>query len=206
MDATWCSNGVIGVGNAVPHTVDGDKPLLIVGCGRCVWDDFKQYMAMGVHSDVMLLNDAIVHFPMKKGYYPTHAVCYDAGRVNIYRDLRKAKINHDDFLTHSVDKPADMKWQLIRNFKPCLSGNFGAFIAVAMGYKRLALAGCPEDDSGHYWDDLETHPHFDFNTRGMHWHWTDHMSLFEGKVRSLSGWTADKFGKPTIDWLNGGEQ
>lgn len=205
MAETWCSNGVIGEGASPPHTVTGDKPLLVVGCGRCVWEDLKRYWKINVHSDVMLLNDAIVHYPMKKGYYATHAACYDIGSVNIYRDLRKAKLNHRDFITHSAGDPADRVWKLIRDFKPNLSGNFGVVIAIAMGYRRICLAGCPEDDTGHYWDDLETHPHFDFGVRGIHWHWTDNTALFKPKVRSLSGWTGEFFGEPTIDWLNGGE-
>lgn len=201
----WYSNGVNGEGSGLPYTVTDTRPLLIVGAGRCVWEDLKTYWRINVHSDVMLINDAIIHYPMKKGYYPTHAACYDVGRVNIYRELRKAKLNHRDFVTHSVGDPADVTWK-IRSVASSLSGNFGAVIGIAMGYTHITLAGCPEDSEGHYWDSLETHPRHDFGVKCIHFHWTDHMDLFKGKVRSLSGWTAETFGRPTIEWLNGGEE
>jgi hypothetical protein len=160
---------------------------------------------MGIRSDVVLINDAIVHYPMKPGYLPTHAACYDVGRVDLYRALRKARYNHADFVTHSVGEPADVVWQ-VRSVASSLSGNFSAVIGIAMGYGRIVLCGCPEDNSGHYWDSLDTHPHNDFEVTRIHYHWTDHAALFKGKVRSMSGWTREFFGYPTEDWLTGGEE
>lgn len=198
------SNGVKLEGRTVPYTVDTDKPLMVVGAGRCTWEDVLTYWDMNIKSDVMLINDAILHYPMKPGYLPIHAACYDVGRVNIYRELRKAKLNHKDIITHSVGEPADVVWK-VKNVSSSLSGNFSAVIGLAMGYKRIVLCGCPEDNSGHYWDSLATHPKHDFGVKCIHFHWTDNEALFMGRVRSMSGWTREFFGYPTKEWLNGGE-
>ena len=59
----------------IPDVVDrysGD--LLIVGSGRCVWQDLAQLGASAKSYDVMAINDAIMHvnLPLK------HAVSNDA--------------------------------------------------------------------------------------------------------------------------------
>jgi len=76
---------------------------------------------------------------------------------------------------------------------------FALKVALVMGFSRIVLCGCPMDGQGHYYDspvlvsgatywDTESSPEWD-------------TIDFQGKVRSMSGVTRERFGPPTTDWL-----
>jgi len=79
---------------------------------------------------------------------------------------------------------------------------FATVIAVAMGYEKIVLAGCPLDSNGHwYWANLK-------DNKGPRWEgetfmaWLDFCDTPESKkVRSLSGYTKIMLDSPTTQWL-----
>jgi hypothetical protein len=77
------------------------------------------------------------------------------------------------------------------------SGGYAAKVALEDGFDRVVLAGVPMEQSG---------AHF---TRGKPWlqrdsfmrGFKDSIPHFAGRVRSMSGWTAQELGVPTLEWL-----
>lgn len=185
------------------------NPLVIVGCGKCVWDDLKWIRTWGQEGHdfgAMLVNDMIIHFREFPGVKVGHVVCYDIGRVEHYAAIRRSMCPHESFISHSQadpskpDNKADRIWNLETSFQ--LSGPFAVAVAVAMGYDRIILAGVPEDNSGHYWNVNGFRDETGYDNKCTHEHW---MSIPKNKVRSLSGWTREHFHFPTIAWLDGRE-
>lgn len=77
------------------------------------------------------------------------------------------------------------------------SGLLAVTVGLELGCTHMVLAGVPLDyTKGHYdnpkpWRDGANY------RRG----WLKHEPLFRGKVRSLSGWTAELCGRPDPEWL-----
>jgi len=67
----------------------------------------------------------------------------------------------------------------------------GAFAAVTLGYKKIILCGCPLDGKS-----PEGNPYSNFRPG-----WLVNRGAFGNKVRSMSGWTQELFGMPTMEWL-----
>jgi len=77
------------------------------------------------------------------------------------------------------------------------SGLIGALVGLQVGGTRVVLAGIPlsaegrQYDTGKTWDEAEVY----------HGAWIRAMDRLLGKVRSMSGWTAEQLGAPTAEWL-----
>jgi hypothetical protein len=79
------------------------------------------------------------------------------------------------------------------------SGLFAVKIAIDDGCERIVLAGVPmSPELGHHNDGK---PWDECNVYLPAWEWA--MPIMRDKVRSMSGWTAEKLGRPDADWLNG---
>ena len=79
------------------------------------------------------------------------------------------------------------------------SGGYAAKVALDDGFDRVVLAGIPmERDAKHF-------------TRGKPWEQRDGFTIgfkksvphFAGRVRSMSGWSAELLGMPDPAWLDG---
>lgn len=77
------------------------------------------------------------------------------------------------------------------------SGLFGVQAALHRGATHIVCAGVPLDVRGHF-DKTEHWVHAPSYRRG----WKRHQDDLRN-VRSMSGWTAEFVGRPTMDWLNG---
>ncbi|MBY6265567.1 hypothetical protein EI613_27135 [Azospirillum sp. 412522] len=87
---------------------------------------------------------------------------------------------------------------------PC-SGSSGLFaVRIALGIlkaRRVVLAGMPMDGSPHFYDaGRRSGP--SFVPYRPEWRRAA-RDEFDGRVRSLSGWTADLLGRPDPAWLEG---
>jgi hypothetical protein len=82
------------------------------------------------------------------------------------------------------------------------SGLFAVRIALArLGCERVVLAGVPIDNSPHFYDGgLRSGP--GFVPYRPEWRAAAEEE-FGGRVRSLSGWTAELLGRPDPAWLAG---
>lgn len=179
--------------------------LLVVGSGRCVWDDLKGFPIR--RYDVMALNDMIMHFPGPLD----HVYSDDRKRLPKWIAARRPRyvMLEDTFIGHTVRRCADPSivcWPFVQHGT---SAQNAAFVGLLLGYEQIVLAGCPLDDSGHYFDPpfpldtpwtevgsnfTETIPD---NNRGhpILWFKSYHYA-FDGRVKSLSGRTRELLGAP----------
>lgn len=198
----WQRMGVTGNGE-FPVFPKRHDVLLIMGSGRGIWEDMSAAYSKEVPFDTMAINDMIMHCYRPSGWMKVrldHAVCFDKDQVHHYRELAvKSGARAHPITSHSNSGEADCVWGLDNRYGICFSGCFAPFIAILMGYRKIMLAGIPNDGSGHYWAPCGEH--------GYHGHeeyfnqWKRHEQFWGDKVRSFSGWTMQYFGKPTFEWL-----
>jgi hypothetical protein len=95
--------------------------------------------------------------------------------------------------THSLRLDAEVESAWDFEGQPPCSGLFGALIGLALGHAPVILAGCPEDDGGHFYDPIGSSG--DYLTGGNEQSWIWHRdNVFAGRVQSLSGRTRDWLG------------
>lgn len=145
--------------------VSGDLPsiaggysgeLLIVGGGRCVWDDLAEIGPTS--ADVMCVNDIGLRYPGHiEHWYSNHS---DQVRHLVeLRNLGHSGKTWGPKFTHSVEAApssqlADCVWPLqVRGN----SGLTAVLVALGLGYDKITVAGVPLDDSGHFLDPPEGH-------------------------------------------------
>ncbi len=199
----WKRHGIEGRTDAFPcgQVVDGGV-LLVVGCGRHVWRDVEDFSAFGVPCHVALINDMILHFPILDGMDVRHLICIDHGDVEHFAFIRRHNLSShlERWTTHSGKGPCDCVWAF-DNVEVYQSGAFASAIGLALGYDRIVLAGCPQDNGGHYYDPegVET---AHYSTRTFEMQWSENARIWQGRVRSLSGLTKKILGGPTSEWLS----
>jgi len=93
------------------------------------------------------------------------------------------------------------------------SGMFAVLFALEMGYRRCVLAGCPMSGNGreYYGDDdegvmidattIDPQPEIPNGFAAYREGWKRQQREFAPHVRSMSGWTKNTFGAPTLAWL-----
>lgn len=100
-----------------------------------------------------------------------------------------------------IDRVVPYRWP-----KMTASGGSGLYaVKVALDdmperYEKIVIAGIPMTRDGQ---------HFDAERRGKPWStydsftgaWLEQMPRLQGRVKSMSGWTLEKLGAPTPEWL-----
>jgi hypothetical protein len=176
--------------------------LLIVGDGHNVIDDLNGFLDFKVDFDTMAIN----YSPLIIPWDIQHFIAGDSHLPDMQKmagSLKNGAIKHC-WNPNSVN--FDVRW--VRNSKQGWNGttaNLGIRIGLILGYLRIVLAGVPMDESGNWYksviseDDIKQGK----DHRAHLWKWveiaTRPISRF---IKSMSGNTADMFGKPDIEWLN----
>lgn len=165
----------------------GDRPLLIVGGARCVWNDLKDFPVN--HYDVMTINDITMHLP-----YPIiYVYSNDHNMLEHWVKARRPRYKKDFGETiqiHTCQCPKFISWPWPGTGS---SGLNACYTGLALGYDSIVLAGIPLDDGGHYFDAPWTKTNFtkevpDKDGEIKYWA-TAKKHIFNGRVRSLSGRT-----------------
>ncbi len=82
---------------------------------------------------------------------------------------------------------------------------FAAIVAIAMGYDRVVLTGAPLDGGGYLYGEPNKMGE-QYGTRSIFLAWQQaSLSVFKGRVRSVSGNSSRWLGRPSKGWLNGDE-
>jgi hypothetical protein len=101
---------------------------------------------------------------------------------------------------HPRHRPCPVPATAIENWGGS-SGLLCVAVAYELGVGRIVLAGVPMLKTARHYDDdrhwLEARQYWPAWER-----WAPRM---QGRVRSLSGWTADLLGRPTREWLADGD-
>lgn len=184
--------------------------LVIVGSGRCVWDDIERLYTKRelrrneIDDDVMCVNDMIMYYPGNID----HCVSCDAPMLHKWWEARrppyKSQFNrrprfHTVHTEQSV--PNVERWEFAGGGT---SGLLACHVAIELGYEDIVLCGVPIDNSGHFWECTWGKTNFqreiaDKNGRvrgdGRHY-WTRAAKRFDGRVKSMSGNTKLILGEP----------
>ncbi|MEE9436754.1 MAG: hypothetical protein V3V37_08715 [Candidatus Adiutricales bacterium] len=178
--------------------------LLIVGDSRDVLKDIGAWydIAEGrVEYDTMCLN----YSPLIMPHPIQHFAAGDAHMPDMQGVAKKLP---DEVVKHAWNPGSngfDVRW--IRNGRGGWNGttaNLGFKIALALDYTRIVFAGCPMDRTGNWYKPMLPDGDVKANKDHRHhlWKWMEMATRPIGRfVRSMSGNTADLFGRPTREWL-----
>jgi len=181
--------------------------LLIIGDSAGVLQDLSDWydIAEGaVDYDTMALNYSPLVLPANH-----HIDHYAAGDAH-FADMQKiAATIHKPTIRHAWNrgcKNFDICW--LRNGRGGWNGtsaNLAIKIGLALDYTRIVLAGCPMDGSGNWYKPLLKSNDVKVNKdhRNHLWKWCEIATRPIGRfIRSMSGNTADLFGRPNREWLS----
>lgn len=169
--------------------------LLIVGGARCVWEDVR---GLPEPSAVMCVNDIGMYWPGRINHWYSNdveqLVHWSEGRrrglVNIFG---KGWRLHSCFEARNSVLDVHL-WPFPGQGS---SGLVAIFVAIALGYDPITVAGIPFDNSGHFFD-----PPNDHNLRKDR-QWSNFcgetpdrliersLPMFRGRVRAISGRLAE---------------
>ena len=178
--------------------------LLVVGDGRNVLDDIGKWYEVAegiIPYDTFCVNYAAMICPHPFQHYGAG----DAHHKNM-QDV--AKSLPDSIIKHSWNPNTPgfhVRW--VRNGRGGwhgTSGNLALMIGLALDYTRIVFAGCPMDNSGNWYTPFVPADDKKANKDHRHhlWKWMEISLRPIGRFcRSMSGNTADLFGKPTREWL-----
>jgi len=190
MEERWIVNGIRGRGDLPPMAGNWKGPVIILGCGRCLYDDLVRYPNPDV--DVMAVNWAGFLYPMDK----RHFVTLHGEELPHYLALNRIHYKQRGHIfTHALDN-AEVVW----DFDEPEIGNgtsslFAVLIALVLGYNPVILAGVPLDNSGNFYHPLEYKVNA-WEKSGTHDKWLEYRPLFMNRVFSLSGFTREILGEP----------
>lgn len=172
---------------------------LVFGRGGYVWEEIAAAMELCTFDQVIAVNRAGCDYRGKLDHW-----------VSFHADLfplwiaQRSKNGYDlgmDFWTNAHGrKRSPLEDTLGVRHVDCMGGSSGKVaveVALHIGCTKVILAGIPmEPAHGHYdesgaWDEALIHRRA----------WEKDYERLAPFVRSMSGWTKDKFGVPTREWL-----
>jgi hypothetical protein len=194
----------IEVDDPVPSCAgDFGGTLLILGGGKCLWEDYLKFKELGGSYRIMAVNDIACQF---KAEPIMHAISLHRGILPAIRLMRREKSMLEHVFTHchKSGPGIDNVWN-IHNVGGT-SGLFAIKVAMCLGHTKIVVAGVPMDGSGHYFDPLNANENnttrFDGKSSQRVWSmFRTNNSIAGDRVRSMSGHSKTVFGEPTIEWL-----
>jgi len=147
--------------------------LIIVGSGRCVWDDLD---LIPIDSDVMAVNDMIMHFPFKL----THAYSVDQYMLNAWVQARRPEYKKRDGKIR-LHCPFPCENAELQDLKVQANSGINAiYCALDLGYTDIKVCGVPLSSEGHYFDPPWVKTPYET---------TDHLQYcnFDERVEFMSG-------------------
>lgn len=170
-----------------------EKPVLIVtgsapdvgldmaALAQIAADAPCEYMAIGL--------DAVDRYPWRIAYMAT----FHPAEIPRIRERRAAIGGNLDYRIISHEARPEVDLYIADWWKPSgSSALLGVQAALGLGYDRVVLCGCPltgkNDKNGDY--------------ENFRKGWTPRLGELAGRVRSMSGWTAEVLGRPTKEWIH----
>lgn len=178
--------------------------LLIVGDSMGVLDDIEAWYEVAegiVPYDTMCLNYSAMICPHAIQHYAA-GDAHMPDMQGIARELPEGVLKH---AWNPGSTGFDIRW--VRNGRGGWNGtsaNLALKIGLALDYTRIVLAGCPLDNSGNWYKPLLKLSDIKVSKDHRHhlWKWCEMATRPIGRfIRSMSGNTADLFGRPTREWL-----
>lgn len=159
------------------------KTALVLGTGRCVWDDVLKAGHEG--RDIIAVNDIGMHWPGNvKVLYSN-----DAQMLPKWERARRPEFAPIQSMASNHPSP------FAKHYEQFVSGNSAvnaALLAQSLEYDEIIVCGCPCDDSGHYFDApwIKTGYNNDYQKR----QWSIRASELD-RCRAVSGVLVDILGE-----------
>lgn len=157
---------------------------LVIGSAACVWDDLSRWPVTD-ETPVVAVNHMILDAPGNliagATLHPEMAAQWACRGVPIYAPSAGKG--------PEIEAPHCQDWY-------GTSGLFGIEVALWLGAERIVLAGCPIDETPHYYDGATLMPWLEHYRDG----WMASLPEIKGRVKSLSGWTREILGEPPSNW------
>lgn len=166
-------------------------PLLILGGGATVWEDYARVRPWP--GEIMCINDVgqYLHDPVRH-WVTLHPEFFPGWRYFREKHLYAAGYS---LTCHAQKMCAGVNTVWTIDNIGGSSGLFGTFIGLMLGYERIVLAGIPMDNTRHFFDP-PWYGH-DLGDRANEIVWREmSQKIFDGRVKSLSGRTRDWLGEP----------
>ncbi len=173
--------------------------VLITGDGRSLIEDMAQFNLMAISHDIMAIGRSInlhtrkvLHWANVDGpeciYWAENLPLKNDGKLPIRHTLGDVRGYDVDW-----DIKDDVIWgkddQVLWHGSSSL---FAVYVALALGYEKIYLAGCPMDTNGHWFYADDTGPLWDGESFMA---WLEFAKTPEAKkVESLSGYTRQILG------------
>ncbi len=196
----WTLNGITGRDESPPRCAGNfSGTAVVMGCGRTIWDDLARIKDLD-RIGVIAINNMILHY---KGRVH-HGVSMHPEEPNLWRSLRPYYQGEESHVTtHGYRKhekmglsECDYVWGNIEGAGGGTSGILAVMIGLALGYDEIILAGVPLDNDGHFYDPPSLKLNI-FNSDFLKMEWTNTANnYFQGRVKSMSGWTREFLGAP----------
>ena len=182
----WQRLGGDGVMPSRSGCYGGD--LLILGGGRCVWDDINASLPW--EGQVMAVNDIGMHYRGRIQHWVTMHAKFMQGWMHYRQNHSWGWGDKPVTHAHTDDMNIDCVWPL-KNWAGGTSGLFACYVALMLGYSNIVLAGMPLTQDGRYLDA----PFYggEFTDPLAHWEWA-RDNVFDGRVKSLSGRSKELLG------------
>jgi len=175
---------------------------LVLGGGQCVWDDIDALEALmgepwpGV---VLVCNDM--------GYKEGHSGRRWDRPIHHWCTLHAEKLQGWQNQRRNAGLPKiEETWSSVRrtvvknHFQGITGGSSGLYTVsvalFALGYPRVVTCGIPMDATKNTFSarDWTSFKRYKLG-------WERDINRLKGRVRSMSGWTAQVLGRPTVDWI-----
>lgn len=170
------------------------KTLIIIGSAPCVQEDIiafaTSFIPWAERSDYMLIGlDSVDKYLGRAKYFTT----YHPADIAAALKRRTEAGGNTDWIIVSQEQNG-----MIDIVIPLLSGPSGSsslcgvHAGMKEGYKKIILCGCPLIGKNAANDNYEVYQ------QG----WLAKYKEIKECVRSMSGWTREFLGAPTLEWLN----
>jgi hypothetical protein len=157
--------------------------ILVVGCAAGVWRDLVEVPFKSSYA-VIAVNRAIVDYPQRNAML-FGATLHHEMALSFKRDtLRIVSTRMAPGVSFAYDEIP---------FRHGSSALYAVGLGLLLGGKRIILAGCPLDGGPHYYDEPN---HID--VEAYRDPWMRCKGLIQGRVFSMSGWTKELLGPPTL--------
>jgi len=176
---------------------------LIIGSSSGMWQDLDAFEKLFSYKDfdIALINYSACFFLREKATYlitlhPELANHFKRLRLNRSEECLTVIANHAEIgvdIVHEMD-----------NQQYGFSGYYAARVLLERGYNKIIMAGCPCDNSGHWYDDplmLSKGKHAMHGEQPVLSQVDHYKDLLYNKLKSMSGKTAEIFGIPNQDWV-----